>query len=151
LKYASDDLLVVSHVEASVAEVAECNFVPGLDGLLGEEDLDPVVVFVPVGSVGDTGVVHPRQTQTDDLKPSPFTTPKLKRSIRGQFLALVQPQDRFFTLFYIKQSNNSKTKKEYQRPVFSTRPVLHIVLHQANILHLGILGRAMQVPDQSFV
>ncbi len=36
-------------VEAPKGDITESDLFTGLDGLLGEEDLDPVVMIIPVG------------------------------------------------------------------------------------------------------
>jgi len=50
--------------EAPKGDITESDLFTGLDGLLGEEDLDPVVMIVPVGG----SVVHLRKTETHYLK-----------------------------------------------------------------------------------
>jgi hypothetical protein len=65
LKGSPDDCRSVPVVEAPKCDITESDLFTGLDGLLGEEDLDPVVMIVPVGG---GSVVHLRKTETHYLK-----------------------------------------------------------------------------------
>ena len=54
--------LEVVILDASMAEVAEGDLLPGLDVLLREEDLDFHVVLKPMSRIGNAGMVHSGQS-----------------------------------------------------------------------------------------
>ena len=58
-----NNLLIVRQVDTPVGRVTIGDLFSGLDVLLGEQDLDFELILVPVGRVGNTGVVDSGQAE----------------------------------------------------------------------------------------
>lgn len=78
-----------------MGDVGVGDLLPGLDGLLREEDLDLVVIVVPMSSVRDTSVVDTRQAQAKDLEKRETVAPS-RKSMRN-YEGLVRAQRRHWT------------------------------------------------------